>query len=202
MGFESKIRILEEMFKQEKSIYKKVYILAFLQKLKKAYKPIKNKNIVIKKNEKIKVPIIINNRMKSKKVVLLNEDAKIYKIFDSTFDLSQFLGVSRSILYPICNEHRKNYRGIMAMWLSDFLEMQNNNKNPWSLFLKKKQDKRHKGKTIIQIKNGKIINEWNSVFEVSRELKMSRQAIYNILQGKTKEPKYYLKYKELENANL
>ena len=202
MVFESKIRILEEMLKQEKSIYKKVYILAFIQKFQKKYKPIKTKNIVIKKNEKIKIPIIKDNRMKNKKVVLLNEDGITYKIFDSTFDLSQFLGVSRSTLYPICNEHRKNYRGIMAMWLSDFLEMQNNNKNPWSLFLKKKQDKRRNGRIIIQIKNGKVINEWNSVFEVSRELKMSRQAIYNILRGKTKEPKYYLKYKELENTNL
>lgn len=202
MGFESKIRILEEMLKQEKSIYKKVYILAFIQKFQKKYKPIKTKNIVIKKNEKIKISIIKDNRRKNKKVVLLNEDGITYKIFDSTFDLSQFLGVSRSTLYPICNEHRKNYRGIMAVWFSDFAEMQNNNKNPWSLFLKKKQDKRRNGRIIIQIKNGKVINEWNSVFEVSRELKMSRQAIYNILQGKTKEPKYYLKYKVLENTNF
>ena len=43
MEIEEKIKTLEIMFQQEKSIYKKVYILAFIQKFQKKYKSLKRK---------------------------------------------------------------------------------------------------------------------------------------------------------------
>ena len=193
MEIEAKIRALEEMLKHEKSIYKKVYILACLQKLKNKYKPkkitifIKRPIAEIPKLEKKK-----NISKRNKKVVLLEDDGINYRIFDSMLELAEFLDVSRVTLYTICNEHRKNGKGIKAMWFQEFLDMKNNNKNPWDLFLKPKSERVRKSKRIVQLENGKIIKEWESVNNASKELQISRQGIYNILKKKTKNPKYHL----------
>lgn len=197
MEIEAKIRALEEKLKHEKSIYKKVYILAWLQKLKNKYKPkkitifIKSPAVEILKLEKKK-----NVSKRNKKVVLLEDDGINYRIFNSMLELAEFLNVSRETLYTICNEYRKNRKGIKAVWFQEFLDMKNNNKNPWDLFLKPKQEEIRKSKRIVQLENRKIVKEWKNVDNASKELHISKQGIYNILQKKTKNPKYHLEIME------
>lgn len=53
-----------------------------------------------------------------------------------------------------------------------------------------------KSKSVVEIKNGKVIREWHSVYRASKELYLTRQTIMNYCNGKTKNKQIDLRWKE------
>lgn len=52
---------------------------------------------------------------------------------------------------------------------------------------------------VIEIKDNKIVRQWNSINQAAKELYLTRQTIMNYCNNKTKNKQYDLRWKEDKN---
>lgn len=209
MDNQSKIKRLEKMFEEESSVYRKVYILATMNKLKakipkKIEMPVINKEEP-KNIEKIKIPSKHKTANESRVVVEIT-DNQIVREWKSLSLCSQELDVDYNTLSRYCTHKIKNPR-YNIMRKSEYLEKQAKGVVIENFpKIKPKISKEKKTEIIVQIKNNKIIHEWNNNSEACKALKMTRQGLWNYLHHKVKRPKVHVMFKreylkQMEGAN-
>lgn len=211
MDNQSKIKRLENMFEEESSVYRKVYILATINKLKvmipkKIETLVINNKIEESKNiEKIKIPSKHKTTNESRIVVEI-KDNQIVREWKTLSLCSQELDVDYNTLSRYCTHKIKNPR-YNIMRKSEYLEKQAKGIVIENFpKIKPKISKEKKIKIIVQIKNNKIIHEWDGSLEACKDLKMTRQGLWNYLHHRVKRPKVNVMFKseflkQMEGAN-
>lgn len=144
----------------------------------------------------------------SKRICQLSLDGKLIKIWECATDASKALNIPVSGISNVCRKIRRRKGGGISKTSGGYVwvfESEYNVSKDYSV-KRPKQNMRHGSKAILLLsKDGRIIQEFYSLNEASRQLKdVSVEGIRKICQHKFENPRYNLIYKSeyLEEQRL
>jgi len=148
-----------------------------------------NNHFYGKKHNQATIKRISDN--KSKSICQFDLSGNFMMEWSSVSEIEMVLGYSRHAIYHCCNHRVQKHEGYIWIYREE-VEHENfdiHNYLPKPYF--------NNNKTILQYDlDGNIINEWNSISSVARELNLNRQRIIMCCKGKIETYKNFIwKYK-------
>lgn len=127
----------------------------------------------------------------SRSVCQISTDGKLIKIWDCISDVTKELGIDSSKISCVCRNQRATTQGYVWVYLEDY--------NPYADYSRKPRAKnRIKGTKCVLLLNDnmQILQEFKSVNDAARKLKISSGEVSQIcLHKKKRKPRYNLVYK-------
>ena len=125
-----------------------------------------------------------NNRIT--KVVQLDLNGELIKIWDGAVDVEKDLNVSRMPIGQCCRGERKTYKGYIWMFYEDYNNMSHEEFNKKIEYV----NKNDKIKKVVQLSlNGELINIWDKIKDCTCETNFDTSAITKCCKGKLKSHK-------------
>ena len=134
----------------------------------------------------------------SKRVCQISLDGKLIKIWDSTTEAHDQLGVCPSSVSVVCKGKKRRTNGDVAKTAGGYVwvfEKDYDSSKDYSVN-RPRQNMGHGSKTVLLLSDdGKIIDEFYSINEAARQLEISVETVRRTCLHKFKNPSYNLIYK-------
>lgn len=134
----------------------------------------------------------------SKKVCQINLNGKLIKIWNSSTEASNELGISPSSLSNVCNNKKRRKNGDVAKTAGGYVWVFEKDYDPNKDYSvnRPRQNMGHGSKAVLLLsEDGDIIQEFYSLNEASRELRISVESVRETCMHEYKKPRYNLIYK-------